>query len=151
VLDIPFCLLPLQQVALQGTFKPPEDAWIGGGKSAKVISNGHIIDFHYDPNSNLPTCKMAPDSHRFCTFIGKATGKTPAPNIIMQASQIHNHSPRSDSRSPRELFTKETPSIHPNNFHVLRCPVFVLVKELQDGKTIQKFSRAHSYMGIYVG
>jgi hypothetical protein len=29
--------------------------------------------------------------------------------------------------------------------------VFVLVKELQDGKTIPKFSRAQSYMGIYIG
>jgi hypothetical protein len=54
-------------------------------------------------------------------------------------------------KTSHELFTDEAPSIHPNNFCVSGCPVFVLVKELQDGKTIPKFFRAQSYMGIYIG
>jgi hypothetical protein len=70
---IPCRLLPPQQVASQGTSALPEGAWIGRGKSTKVLSNGHIIDFPYDPNSNLPSCKMAPGIDRFCSFIAKAT------------------------------------------------------------------------------
>jgi hypothetical protein len=76
------------------------------------------------------------------------------PFAILQASQIHNHLPRcGHTKTPHELFTDEAPSIHPDNFCIFGCPVFVLgVKELQDGKTIPKFSRAQSYMmGIYIG
>jgi hypothetical protein len=74
------------------------------------------------------------------------------PYAISHAARIHNHSPRrGQTKSPCELFTDETDSISPNDFHVFGCPVFVLAKELQDGKSMQKFSRARSYMGIYVG
>jgi hypothetical protein len=387
---IPCRLLPPQQVASQGTSKFPEGAWIGRGKSAKVISDGHVIDFPYDPNSNLPSCKMAPGTDRYCSFIAKAMDSTAAvptptpskqdpsqptaalgnltsnqktllrvhhrmahrsfadiqtwaregrfklpielsqctipvclscsfstatkrphagatdslghespepgdfvsvdtmeagipgrmaftngrpshrrytnstvwvdqsskhlwvdhqetktaketliskikyeqfaarfgrsikhihsdngifaksvfvascdaahqrhtfcgvgahwqngsveryigvltskartmllhsmrmwpglitaefwPFAVSQAGQIHNHSPRRGaSKTPHELFTDEASSIHPNDFRVFGCPVFVLVKELQDGKSIPKFSRARSYMGVYVG
>jgi hypothetical protein len=54
------------------------------------------------------------------------------PFAILQASQIHNHSPRhGKTQSPHKIFTNEAPTIHPNDFCVFGCPVFVLVKELQ--------------------
>jgi hypothetical protein len=74
------------------------------------------------------------------------------PFAISQTSQIHNHSPRrGNNKSPCKLFTNEVPTFHPSNFCAFGFPVFVLVKELQDGKTLQKCLRTRSYMGIYIG
>ena len=74
------------------------------------------------------------------------------PYAISHAARIHDHSPRrGQTKSPHKLFTNEKDNINPNDFHVFGCPVFVLAKELQDGKSVQKFSRARSHMGIYVG
>jgi hypothetical protein len=47
--DIPcHLLLPLQQIAQQGTSKLPEGAWLGKQMSAKVFYDGHVIDFPYN-------------------------------------------------------------------------------------------------------
>lgn len=79
---------------------------------------------------------------------------TPAfwPFCISQAVRMHNLTPhRGQSRSPHEIFTDEDSSITPADFRTMLCPVFVLEKELQDGKKLPKFSKAHSHIGVYVG
>ena len=58
--NIPCRLLPPQQIAQQGNSKLPEGAWLGKNSSAKVFYDGHVIDFPYDKQSNLPCRKLSP-------------------------------------------------------------------------------------------
>jgi hypothetical protein len=117
--DIPCRLLSLQQVASQGTSKLPEGAWIGRGKSAKVVSNGHVINFDYDPNSNLPSCKMAPGSNHYCSFIAKATGLAPATLQPMTASKgpsiLIEHHDNCSSSQKTLLGHENAVSIYPSS------------------------------------
>jgi hypothetical protein len=43
-------------MAAQGSSAQPEGAWIGQGKSAKPLYDGHVVDFPYNAQSNLPSC-----------------------------------------------------------------------------------------------
>jgi hypothetical protein len=71
---------------------------------------------------------------------------------ISHEGHIHDHLPQhGQQKSPFKLFTNETYQINLNDFHVFGCPILVLVKELQDGKSSQKFSLARRHMGIYIG
>ena len=88
---LPCRLLPPQQLGatppqrlghLPSTMLP-NGAWIGGGRAAKVSYNNHIIDFVYDPDTNLPTKKMDLGCTKFCSFIATTTKD----NTNLSASQ----------------------------------------------------------------
>jgi hypothetical protein len=102
---IPCRLLPPQQVASQGNSKLPEGAWIGHGKLENILSQGHVINFPYDPSSNLPSCKMAPDSQHFCTFIAQATGARPAPSVPTKTKIPSSATPNNLTSRARTLLS----------------------------------------------
>ena len=58
---------------------------------------------------------------------------------------------RGKDKTPYEMFTDESPSIKPQDFRVFGCPVYVLSKDMQDGKPTGKFSKRRSYLGVFVG
>jgi len=72
--------------------------------------------------------------------------------VARHAIKLHNMWPIADhdSKCPYQLFTGEMPPHHLLDFHVFRCPVYILKKNLADNNGIPKW-KACSYHGIYVG
>ena len=67
--DLPFRLLPPQQLGHNAfSVSVINGAWIGGGKSAKVIYEGHVIDFPYCRVSGLPVFKTILGIERLKAF-----------------------------------------------------------------------------------
>ena len=75
------------------------------------------------------------------------------PMAVKQACFLYNHVPHhTTGLSPSDIFTRTRwPQRKFHDLHVWGCPVYVLEKELQDGKKIPKWkprSRRSVYMGI---
>ena len=71
---------------------------------------------------------------------------------LSHAKNSHIWTPRHGEKTcPHEQFTNEVPPVTPGDFKLFDCPVYVLSKGIQDGNQTQKFSKARSNMGVYVG
>jgi hypothetical protein len=151
-------------------------------KYGRTIKHIHSDNGIYTAKSFVDHCDGKRQKHTLCgvgahhqngsveRYIGHLTGKARTmllhsmqhwplevsaafwPFAFNYAKCVHNFTRRrGESKSPFELFTDETPPIKPSDFRVFGCPAFVLSNEMQDGKATHKFSKARSYMGVFVG
>jgi hypothetical protein len=73
------------------------------------------------------------------------------PFAVRHTCTFHNASiDPNTGMSPHHRFTGEPAPWRMSDFHVFRCPVFVLDKHLQDGDSLPKW-RARCWTGIYIG
>jgi hypothetical protein len=74
------------------------------------------------------------------------------PMSVAQAVFLYNHMPDpSNGLSPEDIFTRSRWELSRfNDVHVFGCPVYVLDKRIQDGKSIPRW-QSRSKRGVYVG
>jgi len=73
------------------------------------------------------------------------------PFVLKLAVDIHNSTPGSSGLSPGEVFSgQKSTKNRLADFHVFRCPVFVLEASLQDGHKLPKW-KPRSRMAVYLG
>jgi hypothetical protein len=73
------------------------------------------------------------------------------PFALRHAINFHNSSNcKHQQDSPYKLFTGQEPPWTLRDFKIFRCHVYVLDKDLQDGRSIKKW-KTRSWQGIYIG
>jgi hypothetical protein len=74
------------------------------------------------------------------------------PMSVAQAVFLYNHMPDpANGLSPEDIFTRSRWDLSGfNDVHVFGCPVYVLDKRIQDGKSIPRW-QSRSKRGVYVG
>ena len=122
--DLPVRLLPPQQIGSHPTTNSfPNGAWIGGGTSAKVTYDGHVIEFPYDPTTHLPTKKMNLGCTRFCSFVSAFQKDVSADNLSASQRTLLRIHHRYDHTSMTDIRSWATLGLYNLPIDIARCDI----------------------------